>query len=145
VSIGSGFARDGAQATAEELKAFVKQRVAAYKHPSVISLVGDLPNGPTGKVLKREIRLGGPGRPPLTAALRRSRKRTGVTAIMPRPQHATPPPDSTAQLCPVPRAAPASHGAPAGAPSLVPRELPYRDAHQRQAQQQHHAELEHRR
>jgi AMP-binding enzyme C-terminal domain len=48
---------DGSQVTAEELKQFVKQRVAAYKYPRVVTIVDDLPKGPTGKVLKREIDL----------------------------------------------------------------------------------------
>jgi long-chain acyl-CoA synthetase len=38
-----------------ELTAFVKQRVAAYKYPRRIWFVDDLPKGPTGKILKREI------------------------------------------------------------------------------------------
>jgi long-chain acyl-CoA synthetase len=33
----------------------MKQRVAAYKYPRVIWLVDELPKGPTGKILKREI------------------------------------------------------------------------------------------
>jgi len=45
----------GAQATAGELRAFVKDRVAAYKYPRVVWLVDELPKGPTGKILKREI------------------------------------------------------------------------------------------
>src|SRR4051812_9445946 len=45
----------GAGATPAELKAYMKERVAAYKYPRVIWLVDDLPKGPTGKVLKREI------------------------------------------------------------------------------------------
>jgi long-chain acyl-CoA synthetase len=46
---------DGAQVTAEELRAFVKEQVAAYKYPRVVWLVDELPKGPTGKILKREI------------------------------------------------------------------------------------------
>ncbi|HYV15982.1 MAG TPA: long-chain fatty acid--CoA ligase [Conexibacter sp.] len=38
-----------------ELQAFVKERVAAYKYPRHVWLVGELPKGPTGKILKREI------------------------------------------------------------------------------------------
>ncbi|HEU4703347.1 MAG TPA: long-chain fatty acid--CoA ligase [Conexibacter sp.] len=45
----------GAEATPEELQAFVKERVAAYKYPRHVWLVGELPKGPTGKILKREI------------------------------------------------------------------------------------------
>jgi long-chain acyl-CoA synthetase len=40
---------------ADELKAFVKERVAAYKYPRKIWFVDELPKGPTGKILKREI------------------------------------------------------------------------------------------
>jgi long-chain acyl-CoA synthetase len=47
--------KDGAQATAEELRDHVKSQVAAYKYPRVIWFVDDLPKGPTGKILKREI------------------------------------------------------------------------------------------
>jgi long-chain acyl-CoA synthetase len=48
--------RPGAQATTDELKAFMKDRVAAYKYPRVVKVVDELPKGATGKVLKREIR-----------------------------------------------------------------------------------------
>ena len=34
---------------------FVKARVAAYKYPRRVWLVDELPKGPTGKILKREI------------------------------------------------------------------------------------------
>jgi long-chain acyl-CoA synthetase len=47
----------GAEATAEELRDFVKADVAAYKYPRVIWFVEDLPKGPTGKILKREIKV----------------------------------------------------------------------------------------
>jgi long-chain acyl-CoA synthetase len=47
--------KDDAQATAEELQDYVKQQVAAYKYPRRIWFVDDLPKGPTGKILKREI------------------------------------------------------------------------------------------
>jgi long-chain acyl-CoA synthetase len=40
---------------AEELRDYVKERVAAYKYPRQVWLVDALPKGPTGKVLKREI------------------------------------------------------------------------------------------
>ncbi|MFI6494596.1 hypothetical protein [Streptomyces sp. NPDC050564] len=45
----------GAQATPAELQQFVKERVAAYKYPRQVWLVDTLPNGPSGKILKREI------------------------------------------------------------------------------------------
>ncbi len=47
--------KDGATATAEELREHVKTQVAAYKYPRRVWLVPDLPKGPTGKILKREI------------------------------------------------------------------------------------------
>ena len=47
--------RPGTQATPEELRSYVKERVAAYKYPRHVWLVDTLPKGPTGKVLKREI------------------------------------------------------------------------------------------
>jgi len=45
----------GYEVDAEELKAFVKERIASYKYPRKIWFVDDLPKGPTGKILKREI------------------------------------------------------------------------------------------
>jgi long-chain acyl-CoA synthetase len=47
--------KDGAQTTAEELRQYVKDQVAAYKYPRRVWLVDELPKGPTGKILKREI------------------------------------------------------------------------------------------
>jgi long-chain acyl-CoA synthetase len=47
--------KDGESATVDELRAYMKEKVAAYKYPRVIWLVDELPKGPTGKILKREI------------------------------------------------------------------------------------------
>jgi long-chain acyl-CoA synthetase len=47
--------KDGADASEDEIRAFAKERVAAYKYPRQIWFVEELPKGPTGKVLKREI------------------------------------------------------------------------------------------
>ncbi|MGZ4267739.1 MAG: long-chain-fatty-acid--CoA ligase [Solirubrobacteraceae bacterium] len=47
--------KEGAEVSADELRAFVKDNVAAYKYPRVIWFVDDLPKGPTGKILKREV------------------------------------------------------------------------------------------
>ena len=47
--------RSEADAGTDEIRAFVKERVAAYKYPRHIWFVDELPKGPTGKVLKREI------------------------------------------------------------------------------------------
>lgn len=41
--------------TSDELREYVKARVAAYKYPRRVWLVDALPKGPTGKVVKREI------------------------------------------------------------------------------------------
>ena len=41
--------------SADEIRAFVKERVAAYKYPRKIWFADELPKGPTGKILKREI------------------------------------------------------------------------------------------
>ncbi|MDT4916075.1 MAG: long-chain acyl-CoA synthetase, partial [Pseudonocardiales bacterium] len=47
--------KPGATATAEELRDYVKAKVAAYKYPRHVQIVDALPKGPTGKILKREI------------------------------------------------------------------------------------------
>ncbi len=48
--------KPGAEATPTELQQFVKERVAAYKYPRRVWLVAALPKGPTGKILRREVR-----------------------------------------------------------------------------------------
>jgi long-chain acyl-CoA synthetase len=47
--------KKGATVTADELREYVKDRVAAYKYPRLVWLVDALPKGPTGKVQKRDI------------------------------------------------------------------------------------------
>jgi long-chain acyl-CoA synthetase len=47
--------KEGAGATAEELRDFVKEQIAVYKYPRIIRF-GPIPKGPTGKILKREIK-----------------------------------------------------------------------------------------
>jgi long-chain acyl-CoA synthetase len=47
--------KEGESLDAQELKAFVKERIATYKYPRKIWFVDELPKGPTGKILKREI------------------------------------------------------------------------------------------
>jgi long-chain acyl-CoA synthetase len=47
--------REGEQLSPEEVSAYVKDRIAAYKYPRVVWFLDDLPKGPTGKILKREI------------------------------------------------------------------------------------------
>ncbi|MFJ5274723.1 long-chain fatty acid--CoA ligase [Streptomyces sp. NPDC088358] len=51
--------RPGAHATAEEIRDHVKDRVAAYKYPRIVTFTAELPKGPTGKILKREIMVTG--------------------------------------------------------------------------------------
>ena len=48
-------AKPGAELDVAELKAFVKDQVAGYKYPRRIWVVDELPKGPTGKILKREL------------------------------------------------------------------------------------------
>jgi long-chain acyl-CoA synthetase len=48
--------KSGTTAEPDELRQFVKERVAAYKYPRRIWLVDSLPTGPTGKVLRREVK-----------------------------------------------------------------------------------------
>ena len=48
--------RDGAAATADELVAFARERLAGYKLPRSIDFVADLPHTPSGKVLKHVLR-----------------------------------------------------------------------------------------
>ncbi len=47
--------KPGARAAPDELRAFVKERVAAYKYPRHVWLIDALPKGPTGKILRREV------------------------------------------------------------------------------------------
>src|SRR3954452_21615242 len=49
--------KEGESVGADELRDFVKDQVAAYKYPRRIWFVEELPKGPTGKILKREIEL----------------------------------------------------------------------------------------
>ncbi len=49
--------QEGARIEPEEIREFVKQRVAPYKYPRIIQIVQDsLPKSGTGKILKKEIR-----------------------------------------------------------------------------------------
>ena len=49
--------RSGANATPEEIRSFVKERVAPYKYPRLVKLAKELPKSATGKILKRAISL----------------------------------------------------------------------------------------
>ncbi|HEX5610983.1 MAG TPA: long-chain fatty acid--CoA ligase [Solirubrobacterales bacterium] len=46
---------DGEGLEASEVSEYVKERIAAYKYPRVVWFLEELPKGPTGKILKREI------------------------------------------------------------------------------------------
>ncbi len=48
--------KQGEDASADDIRAFVKERVANYKYPRKIWFPDELPKGPTGKILKREIK-----------------------------------------------------------------------------------------
>ncbi len=47
--------KDDVTATEDELRDFVADQIAAYKYPRIIRF-GEIPKGPTGKILKREIK-----------------------------------------------------------------------------------------
>jgi long-chain acyl-CoA synthetase len=47
--------KDGPQVTEPELIAYCTERLADYKCPKSIRIVKDIPKGPTGKLLKREL------------------------------------------------------------------------------------------
>ncbi len=47
--------KEGEDVSEEDLKQYVKDEVAAYKYPRRVWFMDELPKGPTGKILKREI------------------------------------------------------------------------------------------
>ena len=47
--------RAGSTATLEDVQAWVRNRIAAYKYPRHLWVVETLPKGPTGKILRREV------------------------------------------------------------------------------------------
>jgi long-chain acyl-CoA synthetase len=49
--------KPGEKVSEDELREHVKEQVAAYKYPRKIWFVDNLPKGPTGKILKREIQV----------------------------------------------------------------------------------------
>jgi long-chain acyl-CoA synthetase len=49
--------RPDSDVSGEELRQFVKERIAPYKYPRVIEFMDELPKSSTGKILKREISL----------------------------------------------------------------------------------------
>jgi long-chain acyl-CoA synthetase len=46
---------EGRSVMPDELRAFVKARLAAYKYPRHVWIVHELPKGPTGKILRRQV------------------------------------------------------------------------------------------
>jgi long-chain acyl-CoA synthetase len=46
---------EGEELAPEEVSEYVKAQIAAYKYPRLVWFLDDLPKGPTGKILKREI------------------------------------------------------------------------------------------
>jgi long-chain acyl-CoA synthetase len=48
--------KPGSEVTAEELAAYCKQRLAAYKYPRQVEIIEELPKTVTGKILRRELR-----------------------------------------------------------------------------------------
>jgi long-chain acyl-CoA synthetase len=47
--------KEGQNVSESELQEFAKERLAAYKYPRNLWLVDELPKGPTGKILRREV------------------------------------------------------------------------------------------
>jgi long-chain acyl-CoA synthetase len=54
---------EGEEVAPAEVSDYVKERIAAYKYPRLVWFVDDLPKGPTGKILKREIQVPSPAEP----------------------------------------------------------------------------------
>jgi long-chain acyl-CoA synthetase len=47
--------KEGAETTEEEIIAFCREHLADFKCPKSVRFVTDIPKGPTGKLLKREL------------------------------------------------------------------------------------------
>lgn len=45
----------GHEASPDDVREFVKDRIAPYKYPREVWIVPELPKGPTGKILRREV------------------------------------------------------------------------------------------
>ena len=54
---------EGEELPPEEVSEYVKERIAAYKYPRLVWFMDDLPKGPTGKILKRQIEAPAPSDP----------------------------------------------------------------------------------
>ena len=48
--------KSGQSASASDIVAYCKERLASFKYPRIIEFMDALPKGPTGKILKRELR-----------------------------------------------------------------------------------------
>ncbi len=48
--------KEGQSATEQDIIDYCKQHLAAYKYPRIVEFMSALPKGPTGKILKRELR-----------------------------------------------------------------------------------------
>jgi long-chain acyl-CoA synthetase len=48
--------KPGQHASEDDIIAYCKQHLAAYKYPRTVEVLDTLPKGPTGKILKRELR-----------------------------------------------------------------------------------------
>jgi len=53
--------KPGATVTPDEIIVYCKERLAAYKYPRHVQITEELPKGPTGKILKQELRRQWPG------------------------------------------------------------------------------------
>jgi long-chain acyl-CoA synthetase len=42
--------------TGEDIIVYAKEKLAAYKYPRIVEFMDSLPKGPTGKILKRELK-----------------------------------------------------------------------------------------
>lgn len=56
VVVGFVTLREGARADANELRTYCKDHLAGFKVPRAIHICGDFPRGPTGKILKRDLK-----------------------------------------------------------------------------------------
>ncbi len=50
--------REGSSVSADEIIAYCRERLAAYKYPRAIRFMDELPKGPSGKILKSALRDG---------------------------------------------------------------------------------------
>ena len=48
--------KPGATASIEDITGYCKEHLAAYKYPRIVEILPELPKGPTGKILKRQLR-----------------------------------------------------------------------------------------